>query len=235
VNNTDVVFVIPPKRPQSAVFGAAAWAFLLYPGVPDPSPPEPPTGRLVIVRHGSTSWSKSGRHTGRTDVPLDDQGRHEARELAGRLSDGHFAQVFTSPLSRAAETCVLAGYGDRAVICSDLMEWDYGAYEGRTTMDIRAERPGWRLWTDGVVDGESVEELSLRADRVIERARCVFGDTLAFGHGHLLRALCARWVGLPGSEGARFMMNPSAIGVLSWERETPTILRWNDTTGYPLC
>jgi broad specificity phosphatase PhoE len=216
------------------VLGAAAWVFLLYPGVPDPARSELCPGRLVVVRHGSTSWSRSGRHTGRTDLPLDEEGSRQARELKERLSGGDFVQVLTSPLSRATETCSLSGNAERAERCDDLMEWDYGAYEGRTTSDIRLERPGWGLWSDGVVDGETIEEVTRRADRVVERARSVPGDTLAFGHGHILRVVCARWVGLPGGEGQRLMLYPSGIGVLGWERETPTVSRWNDTNGYPL-
>ncbi len=182
-----------------------------------------------LVRHGDTEWSESGRHTGRTDLPLDLRGEAEAVAV-GRLLDllvPDPALVLTSPLSRAAETCRLAGLGDRAERCDDLVEWDYGEYEGRTTQEIRTERPGWTLWADGVPGGESVADVGRRADRVIERAREVDGDVVLFSHGHYLRVLAARWVGLPPVGGRLFALGAGAVSELGWERETPVVSRWN--------
>jgi broad specificity phosphatase PhoE len=193
----------------------------------------PPAERakLVVVRHGATSWSEEGRHTGRTDVPLNARGTAQARRLAAVLSAQHFALVLTSPLSRAVETCALAGFGDRAESDPDLAEWDYGEDEGRTTAEIRAERPGWTLWNDGVHGGESAGEVGRRADRVIERARRAGGDTLCFAHGHIGRVLAARWVGLPAVGGRVLAFDAGSLGVLGWERETPVIERWNERPG----
>lgn len=190
-------------------------------------------GRLVLVRHGTTAWSRTGRHTGTTDVSLEDQGRSEAVEV-GMLLSGHlFSQVLTSPLSRARETCQLAGFGE-AEICDDLREWDYGVYEGLTTDQIRQKRPGWSLWRDGVVEGESITQLTERADRIVALVRSIEGDTLVFSHGHILRAVCARWLGLQPRDGALFLLAPASVGVLGWERETPAIVRWNERFGQPL-
>jgi broad specificity phosphatase PhoE len=182
-----------------------------------------------VVRHGETEWSESGRHTGRTDVPLLAKGRAEAG-AAGRLLAQLVpepALVLTSPLSRAEETCRLAGFGDRAVVCDDLVEWDYGEYEGRTTEEIRATRPGWTLWADGVPGGESAADVGRRADRVIERALAGAGEVLLFSHGHILRVLAARWVGLPPVGGRVLALDAGAIGELGWERETPVVSLWN--------
>ena len=185
------------------------------------------SGRIFLVRHGQTEWSRTGRHTGRTDVPLEAEGRAEA-EAAGRLLGGHaFALVLASPLARAAETCRLAGYGDRAEPCDDLLEWDYGAYEGRTGDEIRAERPGWTLWTEGVPGGETAADVGRRADRVVARARAAAGDTLCVAHGHVLRVLAARWTGLPPAGGRLLALDAGSVSVLGWERETPVVERWN--------
>jgi broad specificity phosphatase PhoE len=191
---------------------------------------------LWLVRHGDTEWSESGRHTGRTDVPLLPTGRTEA-VAAGRLLSRLVpdpVMVLTSPLSRAAETCRLAGYGDRALACDDLEEWDYGEYEGRTTDQIREERPGWTLWADGVPQGESAADVGRRADRVIARAQEAEGDVLAFSHGHLLRVLAARWVGLPPVGGRVLAYGTGAVSELGWERETPVISHWNLETEPPV-
>jgi broad specificity phosphatase PhoE len=182
-----------------------------------------------IVRHGETEWSRTGQHTGRTDVPLVTQGE-QAAGLLGRWLDAHVpdpALVLTSPLSRAFETCRLAGFGGRAELCPDLMEWDYGDYEGRTTEDIRTERPGWTVWTDGVPGGETAADVGRRADRVIERARAAEGDVICFSHGHLLRVLAARWVGLPPVGGRVLAFAVGAVATLGWERETPVVSLWN--------
>lgn len=183
---------------------------------------------MVLVRHGQTEWSLSGRHTGRTDIPLDDVGRRNAEALAGRLAGWTFARVFTSPLSRAWETCRLGGLGDRAETLDDLQEWDYGDYEGRRTVDIREERPGWDLWADGVPGGETVEDVGRRADRVIEAARAAGGDVVLFAHGHLLRVLGARWIALQPVAGSRLALAAGAISVLGWERERAVLERWNE-------
>ena len=186
-------------------------------------------GELYLVRHGETEWSHDGRHTGRTDIPLTPRGRHEA-ELVGRYLTGHrFVLVLTSPLARAAETCRLAGFAGVALERADLREWDYGEYEGRTTSEIREERPGWTLWRDGVPGGESVEEVGSRADAVIAEARAAGGDVALFAHGHLLRILAARWLGLPARDGALLALDPATVSILGYERETSVVRLWNDS------
>jgi probable phosphoglycerate mutase len=184
--------------------------------------------RIWVVRHGETPWSTAGRHTGWTDIQLTDRGREQARIVGPRLAAAPFAAVISSPLGRALETAGLAGFADRVTTDDDLREWDYGAVEGRTTAEIRAERPGWSIWRDGVVGGESLDDVATRADRVIARARARSGDTLCFAHGHLLRILAARWIGLAAVEGSRFALATATISILGWERETPVIARWND-------
>ena len=190
--------------------------------------------RLVAVRHGATQWSRAGRHTGRTDLPLLEDGRLEAEELGRRLAGHEFGLVLASPMRRARQTCDIAGFGPQAEGCVDLCEWDYGAYEGRTTDDIGAERPGWSLWSDGVPGGETAQEVGARADRVISRVRDRTGDVLAFAHAHVLRVVAARWVGLPATAGALFTLAPATISVLGWERDTAVVSRWNDAAGDPL-
>jgi probable phosphoglycerate mutase len=182
---------------------------------------------VVLVRHGETEWSRTGRHTGRTDIPLTERGRREAQAVGAALRDRQFALVLTSPLERAAETCRLAGFGDRAVQRDELMEWDYGAYEGRKTVDIRQERPGWALWRDGVPDGETAAQVGARVDRVIAELRSVAGEAAVFAHGHLLRVLAARWLGLEPGAGRLFALDPATISILGYERETPVIRMWN--------
>jgi probable phosphoglycerate mutase len=185
------------------------------------------TQRIVLLRHGATVWSQDGRHTGRTDVPLIDLGRRQA-VAAGELLRGlEFSQVLASPLHRARETCALAGFDGE--LDPDLVEWDYGSYEGRTTPDIRLERPGWSLWRDGVVDGEAAADVGRRVDRVIERARQGEGDTLCVAHGHVLRVVTARWVGLPPVGGRLFALGTATVSILGWERETPVVLLWNQS------
>ena len=182
-----------------------------------------------IVRHGETEWSRAGRHTGRTDVPLVAKGERDAEAVGRWLADmvPDPALVLTSPLRRAAETCRLAGFGERAQLCDDLMEWDYGEYEGRTSDDIRTERPGWTIWTDGVPGGETAADVGRRADRVIERARSEDGDVVCFSHGHLLRVLAARWVGVPPAGGRILSLKAGAVSALDWVRETPVVSLWN--------
>jgi len=184
--------------------------------------------RLWLVRHGETEWARLGRHTGRTDIPLTDAGRLQARTLGPRLAGLPFAGVLSSPLSRALDTARLAGFAEWVATDDDLREWDYGADEGRTTEAIRAERPGWTIWRNGVRGGEAIEAVAARADRVIARARARDGDTLVFAHGHVGRILGARWVGLPPSAGSRLALSTATISILGWDRETPAISRWND-------
>jgi broad specificity phosphatase PhoE len=185
--------------------------------------------RIVLLRHGATEWSLSGQHTGRTDIPLLDEGREQAKSAGQLLQHLHFAQVLTSPLQRASETCRLAGFEGETE--PDLMEWDYGAYEGLTTPEIQVERPGWSLWNDGVLDGERAADVGRRADRVIARARQADGDTLCVAHGHILRVLTARWLNLPPVAGRLLFLNAGAVSVLGWEHETPVVELWNQQSG----
>ena len=183
---------------------------------------------VVLVRHGETEWSRGGRHTGRTDVGLTEHGREQAAGVGAALRDRHFALVLTSPLGRALETCRIAGFGDRAVQRDELMEWDYGAYEGRTTSEVREERPGWTLWRDGVSEGETVEQVGERVDRVLDDLRPLDGDALLFAHGHVLRVLTARWLELNPGWGRLFALDPATISALGYERETAVIKLWNE-------
>ena len=182
---------------------------------------------VVLVRHGETEWSRDGKHTGRTDIPLTERGRQEARAVGAELRGRRFALVLTSPLSRAAETCRLAGRGELAQQREERMEWDYGAFEGRKTIDIRKERPGWTLWRDGVPEGETIAQVQARVDRVIAELRSVAGDAAVFAHGHLLRVLAARRLGLEPAAGRLFALDPATISILDYERETPIIRMWN--------
>ena len=184
-------------------------------------------GELWLIRHGETEWSRSGAHTGRTDLPLTPAGREQAKAIARELGGRKFVLVLTSPLERARETCALAGYGNVAEIEPNLREWDYGDYEGRTTVQIRAERPEWSLWEDGVPNGERIEQVAARAEAVIERAAKAAGDVALFGHGHILRILAARWLALPPQDARLFALGTAAISTLGYERETRVITRWN--------
>lgn len=183
---------------------------------------------IVLVRHGETEWSRDGRHTGLTDVLLTEHGREQAEAVGAALRRREFALVLTSPLGRALETCRLAGFGDRAVQRDELMEWDYGAYEGRTTAEIRKERPGWTLWHDGVPEGETVDQVGARVDHVLDEVRSLDGDALLFAHGHVLRVLTARWLGLEPDAGGLFALDPATLSTLGWERETAVIQLWNE-------
>jgi probable phosphoglycerate mutase len=184
---------------------------------------------LVLVRHGETEWSRAGKHTGRTDVPLTGAGRNQAQIVGAALRNRQFAAVWTSPLSRAAETCRLAGFGDVAAPKDELMEWDYGDYEGRTTPEIRGERAGWTLWRDGVPGGETADQVGARVDRVLAEAAGVPADLLLFAHGHVLRVLAARWLGLEPAGGRLFALDPATLSVLGYERETRVIRLWNQS------
>lgn len=184
------------------------------------------TTTLLLVRHGETDWAEERRHTGRTDVPLNDVGRAQARALAGHLPLDGVVAVWCSPLSRAVETAALAGLVvDRED--PDLLEWDYGTAEGRTTQQLREEIPGWDVWTHGVQDGETVYEVGARTDRVIAEARQLDGTVVLVAHAHLLRILAARWIGSSAVEGRHLTLDPAGWAELAWERETPVIARWN--------
>jgi len=186
-------------------------------------------GELWLMRHGETEWTRSGAHTGRTDLPLTTAGRANAEAMGRYLAGRPFALVLASPLERARETCRLAGYGGAAEIDPNLSEWDYGDYEGRTTAQIRAERPGWSLWVDGVPRGETVEQVAARAQAVIGRALAAQGDVALFAHGHLLRILTTVWLGLPPADGRLFALAAGSVSTLGYERETRVIARWDLT------
>ena len=187
---------------------------------------------VYVARHGETSWSLSGQHTGLTNLPLTERGERNARRLGERLKGLSFAKVLTSPLQRAERTCELAGFGAAAEIDRDLLEWNYGEYEGRRTAEILAERPGWQLFHDGCPGGESPDEIGARADRVVSRLRAIRGDVLLFSSGHFLRVLAARWLGLEPGAGRYFLLSTASLGTLAYEhnnRSEPVIRLWNDT------
>jgi probable phosphoglycerate mutase len=188
-----------------------------------------PTNRVVLVRHGETEWSKSGQHTGREDIPLTEVGRRQAALLRAPLGQWSFARVLVSPLSRARDTCTLVGLGERAEPDPDLMEWDYGTYEGRKRAEILRENPDWSLWHDGCPGGEKPAQVGARADRVLERVRAVDGDVVLFGHGHTLRVLAARWLGRPVPFGAHLALSTTSLSALGQEHGTDVLWLWNDT------
>ncbi len=187
--------------------------------------------QLWLFRHGETEWSRSGAHTGRTDLPLTDAGRQRAIALGHFLDHRPFALVLTSPMERARDTCMLAGYGDVAQIEPNLVEWNYGDYEGLSTADIRKGRPNWNLWRDGVANGETVEQVAARARAVIDRATQLDGDVALFAHGHILRILTACWLGLTPDCGRLFALGTATISTLGHERETRVITLWNHFCG----
>lgn len=182
---------------------------------------------IWLIRHGETEWSLSGAHTGRTDIPLTAAGEDKARALRARLEAQKFELVLTSPLQRAKRTCELAGFGAQAQTDDNLREWDYGEYEGRTTAQIRSDRPGWFLFRDGPAGGESIEKVAARASAVIERAIATPGDTALFAHGHILRIIGACWLELPPQDAMRFALSTASISVLGFEHEVRVITRWN--------
>jgi probable phosphoglycerate mutase len=184
---------------------------------------------VYLVRHGETAWTMTGQHTGRTDLPLTEHGEEMARRLGERLSGTTVAKVFTSPLRRAARTCELAGFGAVAEIDSDLVEWDYGRYEGRLTREILVERPDWQLFRDGCPGGETPERVAVRADRVVQRVRRVSGDVLLFSSGHFLRMLAARWIGAEPIAGRSFILSTASLSALGYEYMDPAIRLWNET------
>jgi broad specificity phosphatase PhoE len=182
---------------------------------------------VFVIRHGETAWSLSGQHTGTTDLPLTDNGRRLAERLRPVLAKEVFARVFISPKQRARETCDLAGLGNSAEIDTDLVEWDYGKYEGLTTDQIQEQEPGWLIFRDGCPGGEMPEQVGARADRVIARARAVNGDVAVFAHGHVLRVLVARWIGLSPGAGQHFLLDTCTLCVLGYYREIPAVRVWN--------
>src|SRR5262245_7686125 len=186
---------------------------------------------IYLARHGETAWSLSGQHTGLTDLPLTERGRLNASQLKERLSGIAFAKVFTSPLKRAVQTCEMAGFGSVAEVDRYLVEWNYGAYEGRRTVDILKERPDWQLFRDGCPSGESPADVGARADRVLARVRAINGDVLVFSSGHFLRTLTARWLGLDPSAGRYLQVSPASLSILGFEHNLsePVIRLWNET------
>jgi broad specificity phosphatase PhoE len=180
-----------------------------------------PLPRLFVSRHGDTEWTDSRRHTGRTDISLNERGELRARQLGERLQRFSFASVYTSPLRRASRTCELAGYGPIAQVDPDLLEWDYGSFEGKLTREILNELPGWELFRDGCPNGESPDEVATRADHFIARVRGIDGDVLAFSSGHIIRMIAARWLGLPPAAARFFFCRPASVGVLSFEHKNP--------------
>lgn len=182
---------------------------------------------LWLVRHGETEWSLSGAHTGRTDIPLLPSGREGGAAVGRYLAGRPFGLVLVSPMERARETCRLAGYGDSAIVEPNLSEWFYGDYEGRTSTEIQKEKPGWSIWTSGPLNGETISEVAARADAVIARALSADGDVALFAHGHILRILTARWLGLPPDAGRLFALGTASVSSLGYEHATHVITRWN--------
>jgi broad specificity phosphatase PhoE len=201
------------------------WSLLLEGGMMEKSLPE-----IYLARHGETAWSITGQHTGRTDIPLTARGERNALSLGERLTGMTFAKILTSPRSRARRTCELAGFGAQAEVDPDLQEWDYGQYEGRRTADIRQERPDWYLFRDGCPGGESVEAIGGRADRVVAHLRAIDGNVLLFSHGHILRVLAARWLGLPAGHARFFVLSTAALSIVGYEHHLneAAIRLWND-------
>ena len=186
-----------------------------------------PAQRITVVRHGETQWSASGQHTGRTDIELTERGRESATRTGEFLRTEHFDRVWTSPLRRAYDTCALAGYADHAEVHDDLVEWDYGDYEGLKREEILTMAPAWQVWTDGAPGGESVEQVQRRVSGVVDQLLQLPGRTLIFAHGHLLRALAAAWVELSITEGRRMLLDTAAVGMLGWYHDRRALARWN--------
>jgi probable phosphoglycerate mutase len=186
---------------------------------------------IYLARHGETAWSVSGQHTGRTDIPLTERGERNAKRLGERLSGMSFAQVFTSPLQRATRTCELAGFGKLAEADADLLEWDYGEYEGKTSAQILAINPDWDLFRDGCPGGENPDHIAARADRIVRRLRAVHGDVLLFSSAHFLRILAARWLGVAPNAARFFLLGTASLSALSYEHKesNPAIRFWDDT------
>lgn len=186
-----------------------------------------PTQQVFVVRHGETEWSLSGQHTGTTDIPLTERGRQVARLLGPVLAKESIALALTSPLQRARETCTLSGFGDVAKVEPNLVEWNYGRYEGLTPSQINAAAPGWLIFRDGCPGGEQPEEIGARVDRVIDQVRAVEGKIVLFAHGHVLRVFAARWLGLPPLYGRHFLLDTATMTILTYYHGVPAIKRWN--------
>jgi broad specificity phosphatase PhoE len=186
---------------------------------------------IWLIRHGETAWSLSGAHTSRTDLPLTAEGEKRAAQVGKFLNGRPFALVLTSPMARARETCRIAGYADHAQLEDNLREWDYGDYEGRSTPDIQKDRPGWNLFTDGVINGETIEQVYERTSKVIDRVAGASGDVALFAHGHVLRILTSCWLALPPRAARLFALGTATISILGYEREQPVISRWNQPVG----
>ncbi len=182
---------------------------------------------VFLVRHGETAWSLNGRHTGTTDIPLTENGRRRAEKLRPELAKEKFARVLVSPMRRARETCDLSGLGSMAVIDPDLGEWNYGEYEGLTPQQIQQNAPGWLLFRDGCPGGETPAQICARVDRVIAKVRAIEGDVALFAHGHVLRVLVARWIGLPAAGGQHFLLDTGTLSVLGYYQEIPAVKMWN--------
>ncbi|CAN5466347.1 histidine phosphatase family protein [soil metagenome] len=185
---------------------------------------------ILLLRHGETEWSLAGRHTGLTDVPLSEAGRRQAEALGRRLRGRRLPTVLTSPLGRASETCRLAGFGDRCTERADLVEWDYGDHEGLTTAHVREAEPGWTVWTHPTPGAETVAQVGARVDRLVAELAVIESDAAVFSHGHLLRVLGARWIGLAPEDGALLALSTGTLSVLGWERERRVIRLWNDSS-----
>lgn len=182
---------------------------------------------LILVRHGETTWTLSGQHTSTTDLPLTVQGKEQARQLHDRLARLQFEHVFTSPLQRAKTTCEISGYAQNAIVDPDLVEWDYGLYEGLTTAQIQEKEPGWNIFTHGAPKGESPTDVSARADRVLARVRALEGNVLLYSSGHFLRALAARYLDLPVASGKLFLLKPATLSILGYEHDCPVLVAWD--------
>jgi broad specificity phosphatase PhoE len=182
---------------------------------------------IYLIRHGETEWAKNGRHTGRTDIPLTDAGREQAGFLLPIFDEVKFTRILSSPLQRALETAKLAGLGPRLELDKELMEWAYGDYEGLTTKEIRDLVPDWSVWTHPCPNGETIDQISLRADRVVAMLHSIDGNVAIFSHGHFLRVLVSRWVGLPANHGSRFLLGTSTLSIFGYENELPVIKTWN--------
>lgn len=220
----------PNAAARAPVAPAGARAAAVGPAFADRADSDAASYEVVLVRHAQTEWSRDGRHTGRSDVALTEEGRRAAAgALAESLRGRELALVLVSPSRRARETCELCGLASQAHVRADLLEWDYGEYEGLTTAQVRAQRPGWWLWRDGCPGGESAADVGARADRVIAELSALDGDAAVFSHGHALRVLGARWVGLAAPYGARMALTTAATCVLGWERERAVIARWNQS------
>ena len=188
--------------------------------------------QIYLARHGETAWSLSGQHTGRTDIPLTEQGKENARQLGKRLHGLTFSNVFSSPLQRALTTCELAGFGKQVTPEPLLLEWNYGDYEGRKTSEIDAERPDWFIFKDGCPNGESPDQIAARCDEMIEKVKAINGNVLLFAHAHILRMFATRWLGLPPQEGRLYFLSTASLSILGYEHDLsePVIRLWNDTS-----